>query len=168
MRAHECAKIQQDGCVNTTKSWWRHQMETFSAWLAICAGNSPVPGEFPTQRPVTRSFDVFFDLRPNKQRLSTQSWGWLLKTLSHPLWRHRNDFGGDLSLENKCVIDSLLIAMQLRLMLSEKWEPGKFRKYRKISYMRRTKIQNLYESRLVWQLFLPNPLKPGVKSKMKM
>ena len=44
-------------------SWWRHQMETFSASLAICVGNSPVPGEFPTQRPVTRSFDVFFDLR---------------------------------------------------------------------------------------------------------
>ena len=38
-------------------------METFSALLAICAGNSPVRGEFPTERPVTRSFDVFFDLR---------------------------------------------------------------------------------------------------------
>ena len=37
-------------------------METFSALLAICAGNSPVLGEFPAQRPVTRSFDVFFDL----------------------------------------------------------------------------------------------------------
>ena len=47
--------------------WWRHQMETFSALVAICAGNSPVPGEFPTQRPVTRSFDVFFDLRLNKR-----------------------------------------------------------------------------------------------------
>ena len=53
-------------------SWWRHQMETFSALLAICAGNSPVPGEFPSQRPVTRSFDVFFDLRLNKP-LSKQS-----------------------------------------------------------------------------------------------
>ena len=41
-------------------SWWRHQMEKFSALLAICAGNSPVAGEFPAQRPVTRSFDVFF------------------------------------------------------------------------------------------------------------
>ena len=30
--------------------WWRYQMETFSALLAICAGSSPVPGEFPTQR----------------------------------------------------------------------------------------------------------------------
>ena len=47
-------------------AWWRHQMETFSALLAFYAGNSPVPGEFPTQRPVTRSFDVTFDLRPNK------------------------------------------------------------------------------------------------------
>ena len=55
-------------------SWWRHQVETFSALLAICAGNSPVTGEFPTQRPVTRSFDVFFDLRLNK-RLSKKLWG---------------------------------------------------------------------------------------------
>ena len=55
--------------------WWRHQMETFSALLAICAGNLPVPGEFPAQRPVTRSFDVYFNLRLNK-RLSKQSWGW--------------------------------------------------------------------------------------------
>ena len=50
-------------------------MEIFSALLALCAGNSPVTGEFPAQRPVTRSFDVFFDLRQNK-RLSKQSWGW--------------------------------------------------------------------------------------------
>ena len=41
-------------------------METSSALLAICAGNSPVTGEFPAQRPVTRSFDVFFDLRLNE------------------------------------------------------------------------------------------------------
>ena len=38
-------------------------METFSALLAICAGISPVPGEFPTQRSVMQSFDGFFDLR---------------------------------------------------------------------------------------------------------
>ena len=72
-------------------SWWRHQMETFSALLTICAGNSPVTGEFPAQRPVTRSFDVFFDLRLNK-RLSKQSWGWWFETLSRPLWRHYNAF----------------------------------------------------------------------------
>ena len=71
-------------------TWWRHQMETFSALLALCAGNSPVHGEFPTQRPVTLSFDVFFDMRLNKQ-LNKQTWGWWFERLSRPLWRHRND-----------------------------------------------------------------------------
>ena len=55
-------------------------METFSTLLAIWVGNSPVPGEFPAQRPVTQSFDVFFDLRLNKW-LSKQSWGWWFETL---------------------------------------------------------------------------------------
>ena len=53
-------------------------------------GNSPVTGELPSQRPVTRSFDVFFDLRINK-RLSKQSWGWWFGTPSRPLWRPCND-----------------------------------------------------------------------------
>ena len=65
------------------------QMENFSALLAICAGNSPVSGESPAHRPVTRSFDVFFYLRLNKW-LSKQWWGWWFGTLSHPLWRHCN------------------------------------------------------------------------------
>ena len=70
-------------------SWWRHQMVIFSALLAIGAGNSPVPGEFSAQRPVTRSFDGSFDLCLNK-RLRKQSLGWWFKTLSHPLWRQCN------------------------------------------------------------------------------
>ena len=74
-------------CNKTT--WWRHQMETSSAYLAICAGNSPVTGEFPAQRPVTQSFDVFFDLRQNK-RLNKQWWGWWFETPPRPLWRHCN------------------------------------------------------------------------------
>ena len=52
---------------------WRHQMEKIYALLALCAGNSPVTGEFPTQRPVTGSFYVFYDMRLTK-RLSKQSW----------------------------------------------------------------------------------------------
>ena len=79
--------IRQDAI--STNPWWRHQMETFSALLAFCAGNLPWTGEFPAQRPVTRSFDVFFDLRLDK-RLSKQSWGWWFETLSYTLWRHRN------------------------------------------------------------------------------
>ena len=57
-------------------------METFCVLLAICVGKSPVSDEFPAQRPVTRSFDVFFDLRLNK-RLSKQWWGWWIETPSH-------------------------------------------------------------------------------------
>ena len=72
-----------------TCPWWRHQMETFSALLALCEGNSPVTSELHAQRPVTRSFDVFFDQRPNK-RLSKQSWGWWFEEPSCALWRHSN------------------------------------------------------------------------------
>ena len=70
--------------------WWCHQMETFSALLALCVGKSPITGEFPTQRPVTWSFDVFFDLRPNKQ-LSKHSRFWWFETPSRSLWRHSNE-----------------------------------------------------------------------------
>ena len=52
-------------------SWWRHQMETFSALLALYEGKPSATGVFPSQRLVTWSFDVFFDLRLNK-RLSKQ------------------------------------------------------------------------------------------------
>ena len=61
-------------------------METCSALLTLCAGNSPATNEFPAQRPVTRSFDVFLD-----KRLSKQSWGWWFETPSSLLWRHCND-----------------------------------------------------------------------------
>ena len=71
-------------------TWWRHQMETFSVLLALCVRNSPVTGEFPSQRPVTWSFDVFFDLCLNK-RLSKPSWGWWFETPPWSLWHHCND-----------------------------------------------------------------------------
>ena len=53
-------------------------------------GKSPVTGEFHAQRPVTRSFDVFFDLRLNK-RLIKQSWGWWFETPLRSLWCHCNE-----------------------------------------------------------------------------
>ena len=59
-------------------------METFSALLAICAGNLPVTGEFPAQRPVTRSFDVFFDLRLKNGQVNNRDAG--------DLRRHRVDY----------------------------------------------------------------------------
>ena len=69
------------------RRWWFDFFIWLSALLALCAGNSPVTGEFPLQRPVTRSFDVFVDLRMNK-RLSKQSWGWWFETPSRTLWWH--------------------------------------------------------------------------------
>ena len=68
---------------------WKH----FPRYWPFCGGNSPVAGEFPAQRPVTRSFDVFFDLCLNK-RLNKQSGGWWFETPSLPLWRHCNDCVG--------------------------------------------------------------------------
>ena len=60
-----------------------------SAFLALSARSSPVTGEFRSQRPVTRSFDVFFALRPNIH-LSKESWGWWFAMPSRSLWRHCN------------------------------------------------------------------------------
>ena len=65
-------------------------METFSALLACCAGNSPVTGEFLAQRHVTRSFDVFFVLRLNRQ-LSKQWRRWWFEMLPRSLCRHCNE-----------------------------------------------------------------------------
>ena len=62
--------------------WWRHQMETFSALLALCVGNSLVTGAFPAQGQWRRALN---------KRLSKQSWGWRFETPSSSLWRHRND-----------------------------------------------------------------------------
>ena len=69
--------------------WWRHQMEAFSAWLALCEGNPPVTGGFPPQRPFTRSFDVLFDLRLHS-RLSKQSRRRWFEIPSHSLLGHCN------------------------------------------------------------------------------
>ena len=78
--------------------WWRHQMETFSALLALWAENSSVSGDFPSQRPVTRNSDVFFDLHLNKP-LSKQSWGLWFEMPLRSLWRHCNAMNGNRSVQ---------------------------------------------------------------------
>ena len=114
--------------------WWRHQMKIFSAILAICAGiprplcgNSPVPGEFHAQRPVTRSFDVFFYLRLNK-RLSKQSRGWWFETPSRSLWRHRNanaqlDSCELASVKFKAKLRNFALKVMYSKMLSARYQP---------------------------------------------
>ena len=144
-------------------SWWRHQMGTISAWLAICAGNSPVPGEFPAQRPVTRSFNVFFDLRLNK-RLIKPSWGWWFETLSHPLWRHCN-------VTNESMNSLSPVSDKINTRQSRNIRCAMYTykiNYRKTSSINRTNYQIVNVSHLVSQLSLLNPLKPNVKLRMKM
>ena len=63
---------------------------TFSALQAICVGGLQVTGEFTAQGTVKRSFDIFFDLSPNKW-FRKQSWRWWFETSSRSLWRHCND-----------------------------------------------------------------------------
>ena len=58
--------VDAPGVIGSHFAWRRHQMETLSALLGLCAGNWPVTCEFPSQKPVTRSIDVFFDLRLEK------------------------------------------------------------------------------------------------------
>ena len=68
---------------------WDRIMEKFFALLALCVENSPATGGFPAQRPVTRNFDVPYDLCLNKW-VSKQSWGWWFETRSRSLWCHCN------------------------------------------------------------------------------
>ena len=72
-------------CTLSNKCFWILNLQS-----CVCAGISLVPSEFPAQRPVTRSFNVFFDLRQNK-RVRKQSWGWWFERPPSPLWRHCND-----------------------------------------------------------------------------
>ena len=100
-------------------------METFSALLAICAGNSSVTGEFPAQGPVPRSFDVFFDLRLNK-RLIKWSWGRWFETPYRPLWRHYYDQLKVLSTEmlssrNKLEPTLIPYALEAEVVISSKY-----------------------------------------------
>ena len=90
-----------DMWIGKVHSWCKSMTVYNHPWMMTSSNGNifrvtgPLCGEFtgprwiPAQRPVTRSFDVFFDLRLNK-RLSIQSWGWWFETLSCPFWRHCN------------------------------------------------------------------------------
>ena len=97
--------------------WYRHQMETFSVLLALCEGNSPVTGEFPSQRPVARNFDVFFDLRLNK-------WLTVNNRDAGDLRRHRAHYDV-IVLHFRHVIWTLLCLKLSRLFFSSAFLRGK-------------------------------------------
>ena len=92
---HNHNRLQQKPCAwffYAWRTWWRHKIETFSALLALCAGNSPVTGEFPAQRPVTRSFVVSLICAWIK--------GWVNNREAGDL-RHRADYGVIVMLNEK-------------------------------------------------------------------
>ena len=161
--------------------WW--QRHAFWNWQRV-----------PAQRPVTRSFDVFFDLHPNK-RSSKQSWGWLFETLSRPLWPHRNEiqyvswnihpgllffwvfflcvwlylYSINVFITFDIFItatDDLSSVVCMKCVTTSR--KHSMINYRLVSNISRTKSPHLKDSRTVLWLSLPNPLKPDVKSRMKM
>ena len=70
------------------------------------AGNSPVTGEFPTQRPVTRNLDVFFDLRLN--------YGWINNREAGDLIRHRAHY-------DVTVMSDIIVSPEVRNTNIPKW-----------------------------------------------
>ena len=102
-----CISDQKMESSKSCRPRWRHQVETFSSLLALCAGNSPVTGEFPPQRPVTQNFDVFFNLRLDK-RLSKQQRRRWFETLSRSLWRHCNAFACQEYVITTCILITVI------------------------------------------------------------
>ena len=86
--------------------------------IHLSPGNSPH-----AQRPVTRSFDVFFELRLNK-RLSKQWWGWWFQTPSGPLWRHCNVFLLRSSTEVRCILGMMSSGISALLKFNRRQSYG--------------------------------------------
>ena len=89
----------QDENIHDDVIKWKH----FPRYWPFVRGIHRPPVNSRTQRPVTRSFDVFFDLHPNK-RLSKQWWGWWFETPSCPLWRYCKDIIRFMTINKSCVI----------------------------------------------------------------
>ena len=77
-----------NGIQGLCRPWWRHQMQTISASLALCSGNSPLIGEFPSQR--ASGALMFPSICTLNKRLSKQSRDWWYETPLCSLWRHCN------------------------------------------------------------------------------
>ena len=115
-----CWNWNKPGEMGQCPGWWCHSSlcmmtssngNNFRVTGPLC-GEFTGPGEFPTQRPVTRSFDVFFDLRLNK-RLSKQPWGWWIASW---WWWHRGHY--DVNVMCLLVITSNIINKAVWLTFS--------------------------------------------------
>ena len=98
-------------CRHLPYPWWRHPMETFPALLVICAGNSPVTGEFPSQRPVTRNFGVSLICTWINDRVNNREAG--------DLRRHRAHY--DVTVVGGCAFRCKCIYIQRRCRLDKSY-----------------------------------------------
>ena len=97
----------------------------FRVTVPLCAEFTS-HGEFSSQRPVTRSFDVIFDLRLNKL-LSKQSWGWWFETRSGSLLRHCNEYSWSWTLSTPpktMPVESLLLFLMYLNTFQKFWLNG--------------------------------------------
>ena len=128
---------------------------------------SPVP----SQRPVTRSFGLFFDLRLNK-RFNKQLRRQWFEMPSRSLWRqcNYNFFSAAWQKKNISRSGTNTMAHRFHSIVQSTQQENQSHAFfiNKISNVRHNKSPNLNVSRFVVQLSLPNPMKPGVKSRMKM
>ena len=85
-RLVELGDILQKGDDMNVKAMIMSSNEKCSTLLALCEGNPTVTGEFPSQKPVTWSFDIFFDLRLNKWLNK-----WWFEMPPRSLWRDCNE-----------------------------------------------------------------------------
>ena len=128
--------------INRYRTMMTSSNGNISALVALCAGNSPVTGELPSQRPVTQGFDVFFDVCLNI-RLSKQSWGWWFETPSPSLWSHCN------TTTNSCLYfmgcTALWQGSRMDELFTRQWETTSF--LSKCSYWTCIFIMNIVNSR---------------------
>ena len=100
-------------------AWWRNQMEAFSALLILYEGNPSVTSGFPSQRPVTRSFDVFYDLRLNKRLSKPPKRRWF-ETPLRSLWRYCNGLNVPIIIQTNLTSCALNVYFSVRPKLSNK------------------------------------------------
>ena len=121
------------------------EMETFSVLLALCEGNPPVICGFSSQRPVSWSFGVFYDLRLNKQ-LNKQSIHRWIETPSHSLWRHCNGSHG--------ISSSWVFCTQFLATLTH-WDRDEMKNISQMTFSNAFSSMKMFEFRLQfhWTLF---------------
>ena len=118
---HICKSVQHAGHYDMHPRW-RHQMETFFALLALSAGNSPVTGEFPSQRPVALMFSLI-DARINL---------WVNNREAGDLRRHRAHYNVNVMIISQSGFAVIKIDSFIKYLIIIKYLPLRFENHHPI------------------------------------